>query len=93
MRLDNSTRGNAIFVEQLAGENQTNSQTDSMGEPQEQLKRRIEAIKKDSLSLKPLTQAIQQRAILKQPQATITESLVNTNQKSARETIIKAIQK
>lgn len=93
MRIDNSTRGNTIFVEQLAQQCQSGQQTESTGVPQEELKKRIESIKKDSLSLKPLTVAIQQRAQQIQPQATVTEKMVDTNQRSARETIIKAIQK
>ena len=93
MRIDNSTRGNAIFVEQLAQQSQSSSQSDSMGEPQEELKKRINSLKNDSLSLKPLTQAIRQRAQQQQPQMTISESMVDTNQRSGRETIIKAIRK
>ncbi len=89
MRIDNSARGNAIFVAQLAATSQNDSQTDR--EPQEQLKNRINSIKNDGLSLKPLTQAIKEQAQQQQPQMTITESMVNTNQRSARENIIKAI--
>ena len=96
MRIDNSARGNTIFVEKIARIDQSSSQTDSaprFQEYQEELKRRIDTLKKEGLPLKPLTQALQQAAQQEQSPQMITESMVDTNQRNVRETIIKAITK
>lgn len=96
MRIDNSAWGSRDFVEELAGKNQSHSQTDSTSsiqDNQEQLKSRINSIKSEGLSLKPLTQALQQMAQHVLSPIMITESMVDTNQRNGRETIIKAIRK
>jgi len=96
MRIDNSSRGNLIFAEKLAGIQKSDSQSDSIGNDKEEqkiLKNRIDTLKKEGMSLKPLTQALQQVAQQQNSPMMITESQVNTNQRNVRERIINAINK
>lgn len=96
MRLDNSSRANIIFAENLAGIQQSNSQSDSSSSSrnkQEQLKDRIDTIKNEGKSLRPLTRALQQVSQQLMSPMMITESMVDTNQRNERKRIMDAIKK